>query len=107
MATRAKSKRQYALRWRGRIEGPYTLDAIRFKLDDNEVGLLHEIQLEEGEWVALREFLDSNQEPSPDEPQPPPRSLVTGGYSLAVEGVSVQVKSGFSNAPLRALVAGR
>ena len=100
MATRAKSKRQYALRWRGRIEGPYTLDAIRCRLDDNEVGLLHEIQVEEGEWVALREFLDGNQESPPDEPQPPPRSLVAGGYSLAVEGVSVQVKAGFSNAPL-------
>lgn len=98
MVTRANSKPQYALRWRGRIEGPYTLDTIRFKLDDNEVGLLHEIQVEEGEWVALREFLDGNQEREDAPPPLPP--LVTGGYSLAVEGVSVQVNSGFLNAPL-------
>lgn len=102
MVTRVKSERQYALRWRGRIEGPYTLDAIRCKLDDNEVGLLHEIQVEEDEWIALREFLDGTQ-PRDDPPPPPPPLSVTGGYSLAVEGVSVQVKAGLSNVPLSLL----
>lgn len=99
MASRTKSNRQYLLRWRGRIEGPYTLDAIKCKLDDNEVGLLHDIQINEDEWVTLREFLDGNDEPEDPPPGPPP-SLVTGGYSLAVESVSVQVNAGFSTAPL-------
>ena len=47
----------YLLRWRGRQEGPFTLAQIERKLAENEIGMLHEIQLQ-GEWIKLREFLE-------------------------------------------------
>lgn len=98
---RATSKTKFAIRWRGSIQGPYSLDEIKCKLDDSELGMLHEIQVDGGEWVALREFLAANLEGAHPDPVPePPSPSGTGGYSLAVESVSVQVTAGFSKAAL-------
>ena len=43
------------LRWRGAVAGPYSLSAIEQKLDDQEIGMLHEIQ-RDGHWMTLGEF---------------------------------------------------
>lgn len=44
------------LRWRGQITGPFSLETILRRLDDNELGLWHEIE-HQGAWVTLEEFL--------------------------------------------------
>ncbi len=44
------------LRWRGQTTGPFPLETILRRLDDNELGLWHEIDYE-GSWMTLEEFL--------------------------------------------------
>ncbi len=44
------------LRWRGQITGPFPLETILRRLDDNELGLWHEIE-HQGAWLTLEEFL--------------------------------------------------
>jgi TM2 domain-containing membrane protein YozV len=46
---------EYTLRWRGRSQGPYSLEEINHKLDEHEIGMGHEIQFED-RWVSLEEF---------------------------------------------------
>jgi hypothetical protein len=46
----------FLVRWRGRQEGPYSVEIIEKKLSANEIGLLHEI-LHNGQWVTIREYL--------------------------------------------------
>ncbi len=46
----------FRLRWRGQITGPFPLETILRRLDDNELGLWHEIE-HQGAWLTLEEFL--------------------------------------------------
>jgi hypothetical protein len=46
----------YRLRWRGQVTGPFPLETILRRLDDNELGLWHEIEHPEA-WMTLEEFL--------------------------------------------------
>jgi hypothetical protein len=46
----------FRLRWRGQITGPFPLETILRRLDDNELGLWHEIEHQDA-WLTLEEFL--------------------------------------------------
>jgi hypothetical protein len=48
----------YLLRWRGRQEGPYPLEALREMLEAGRIGLMHEIQVG-GHWTTVDDFLQS------------------------------------------------
>jgi ABC-type multidrug transport system ATPase subunit len=50
-----KTQESYHLRWRGRQIGPLTVSEIEQQLDDQEVGMLHEI-LHEQRWITLNDF---------------------------------------------------
>ena len=47
----------HLLRGRGRQQCPFTIAQIERKLADNEIGMLHEIQVD-GEWLTLRSRLE-------------------------------------------------
>jgi hypothetical protein len=47
---------QFYLRWRGRVNGPFSWPEIERKLDAHEIGLLHDLQLNNN-WTTLGEFL--------------------------------------------------
>jgi hypothetical protein len=47
----------YLLRWKGRQFGPYSLAAIEQKLEDHEIGMLHEV-LVGNRWTTLGTWLD-------------------------------------------------
>jgi len=47
----------YFLQWKGRESGPFTLEEIRVKLRDNEIGLLHYVRAGSGVVVTVEEFL--------------------------------------------------
>ena len=47
----------FLLRWRGRQQGPFTLAQIERKLAENEIGMLHEIQVG-AEWVTLKSWIE-------------------------------------------------
>lgn len=48
---------QFLLRWRGQVSGPFPREVILQKLDDQEIGVWHEVQ-SGGEWTTLDEFLE-------------------------------------------------
>jgi len=50
-----KTQDSYKLRWRGRQIGPLTLQAIEEQLEDQELGMLHEI-FYDNQWKTLSEF---------------------------------------------------
>lgn len=50
-------KADYMLRWRGRQQGPFTLEQVERKLEENAIGMLHEIKAQ-NQWMTLRAFLD-------------------------------------------------
>jgi uncharacterized membrane protein len=49
--------RSYHLRWRGRVQGPFTFAQIERKLAESEIGMLHEIEAG-GQWVTLKQYLE-------------------------------------------------
>lgn len=69
----------YLIRWRGRIEGPLTLEQIDSRLAAGQLGMLTQIQLN-GQWITLRQFYKSPaaaedlpmEQPSPPAPQADP-----------------------------------
>lgn len=50
-----KAQEIFQLRWRGRQIGPLTLQVIEQQLDDQEVGMSHEI-FYENQWITLSDF---------------------------------------------------
>jgi hypothetical protein len=50
----------FLVRWRGKQEGPYSVEIIEKKLSANEIGLLHEI-LHKGQWITIRDYLAEQQ----------------------------------------------
>jgi hypothetical protein len=46
----------HRLRWRGQVSGPFPLETVLQRLDENEIGLWHEIEIG-GAWLTLEEFL--------------------------------------------------
>lgn len=46
----------FVVRWRGREQGPFAGEVIERKLAANEMGLLHEVQLN-GQWLTIRDYL--------------------------------------------------
>ena len=48
--------RTYALRWKGRQSGPFSLERIHEMLAENEISLMHQIEVNGG-WRVLDEFL--------------------------------------------------
>ncbi len=68
---------EYILRWRGRTSGPYPVAEINRMLDDHEIGMGHEILLEE-KWITLEEFLENLRKtaaPPASAPPPPKQSF--------------------------------
>lgn len=55
------SHERYLLAWKGRQFGPLSLDEIRGKLANREIGLMHQVQ-SGGRWVTLDEFLSGLQQ---------------------------------------------
>jgi hypothetical protein len=73
----------HRLRWRGQVSGPFPLARILGRLDDNQIGLWHEIECDDGRWLTLEEFLAEaaaarRSETAPPRPEPslaqPPRT---------------------------------
>jgi Domain of unknown function (DUF4190) len=95
--------RTYALRWKGRQSGPFSLERIHEMLAANEISLMHQIEVNGG-WRVLDEYLSdqrrrttSNAQPTPPDTQLAPRSAeaqapepVAADY---VEGEFVKVSS--------------
>ena len=46
----------FKLRWKGRVSGPFTIDAIREMLADGRIGLMYQIELHSGKWIFLKDF---------------------------------------------------
>jgi TM2 domain-containing membrane protein YozV len=53
---------QFHLRWRGHVSGPFSWNEIERKLDAHEIGLLHDLQLN-NDWTTLGEYLAGRGEP--------------------------------------------
>ena len=51
---------KYFLSWKGKQTGPFSLAEIQAKLQDHEIGLVHDINAS-GEWMPLEEFLRRQQ----------------------------------------------
>jgi hypothetical protein len=64
------SEPAHRIRWKGRVEGPYTPGEIRTRLADGDLSLLHRIEVS-GNWIGLGEFL-SPEKPSHREMAAPP-----------------------------------
>jgi hypothetical protein len=47
---------QFLVRWRGKQEGPYSASVIETKLQNREMGLLHEIS-HNGRWISIRDYM--------------------------------------------------
>ncbi len=45
----------YSIKWKGQTTGPYTLDELRKKYEDREIGGMHEV-FYEGRWITIRAF---------------------------------------------------
>lgn len=52
------SDEQFRLRWKGKISGPYPRRQIERKIQEHEIGMFHEINVDD-EWITVREFLGS------------------------------------------------
>ena len=51
-----KRRDDFHLRWRGKVSGPFTWDDIEARLNNHEIGLLHELQ--KGDvWTTVGEHL--------------------------------------------------
>lgn len=48
----------YRIRWKGRIEGPFTRDEIARRLARGELSMLHRVELR-GEWKPLSALMDT------------------------------------------------
>lgn len=48
----------YLIRWRGQQTGPYSFEALRERLEEGQIGLMHEIQVD-GTWRTVDDFLQS------------------------------------------------
>jgi TM2 domain-containing membrane protein YozV len=97
----------YLLRWRGQVSGPFPREIILQKLDENEIGLWHEIK-HQGNWLTLEEFLalsateEREREPvraqikaemdeaatPPRRPEPAPLPVTGGGMPGAGEAAA-------------------
>lgn len=115
----------HRLRWRGQVSGPFPLSNILARLDDNQIGLWHEIECD-GTWFTLEEFLaraeaarrseaalprveprlaqpprnPTSMAPSPaaDVPAPPPRFTQTpprGATATAPKRIAIFIAAGF------------
>jgi hypothetical protein len=49
--------RSFLVRWRGHVQGPFSLPQIERKLADSEIGMLHEVRINE-EWITLKQFFE-------------------------------------------------
>lgn len=58
--TSSSESASHFIRWRGRTEGPLSLEEIERRLANHEIGMLHEIQ-HDGSWTALREFFEQRE----------------------------------------------
>ena len=69
----------YKIRWRGKISGPYNLEALRCMLARGEVSLLHEA-LAEDRWISLEELLALMASSPPTAIEPEAEPEVEGGW---------------------------
>jgi len=95
------SARTYALRWKGRQCGPFSLERIHEMLAANEISLMHQIEVNGG-WRVLDDFLFGQRRratrhapPAPSENQLAPRDAEARAMEPAavdyVEGEFVKV----------------
>ncbi len=91
---------QWTLRWRGRLQGPYSLEEIDRKLDDHEIGLGHEIRVGE-EWLTLEIFLAKANQPK----LPPKPGAADQAGRPASGAIRVEVPRSSSARKSRAAVA--
>ena len=78
---------RYFIRWRGRQQGPFTWAQIERKIEENEIGLLHEIYFQ-GRWCLIRE---ANQQlagcaETSSSPHPDAQAVVAGQVSASQVG---------------------
>jgi TM2 domain-containing membrane protein YozV len=73
--------RQYQLRWRGRLSGPYPVSEINRMLDEHEIGMGHEILYEE-KWIVLEEFLAAASKSAPAPMTPPTANVKTPALAI-------------------------
>lgn len=66
------NKQTYQIRWRGKVSGPFALDALHSMLARNEVSLMHEA-LVEGQWISLEELIARTHRAAPAPPAEPPQ----------------------------------
>ena len=72
----------YMIRWRGRSDGPLTLEQIDSRLNGGQLGLLTEIRVD-GQWITLRDFYKSR---SVEQPTNEGDSPNAGGGTTAAPG---------------------
>lgn len=60
----------YLIKWKGKQDGPFSLDEIQQRFEDREIGPMHEIAVD-GEWVTLRTFFRHQSRKSVPEAAPP------------------------------------
>jgi len=95
----AGDSRVYPVRWRGAEVGQLTLEQIEYKLDRQEIGMLHEIE-SGGAWISLGEFfiqrnaqLSAARELAPAA-RPSPAPSDKQGARIALMGIMQQVAGG-------------
>lgn len=84
----------YLVRWRGRQQGPFTLPQLQRQLAENEIGMLHTVQVK-GEWISLREFFKQI------EAERKAEEVRLAAAGLGVKNYSVQLPSHQQDEPSR------
>jgi uncharacterized RDD family membrane protein YckC len=60
----------YPVKWKGQNSGPYSIDELRRKFEDREIGAMHEVFVD-GNWVTLRAFFRRHPAPVVQATPPP------------------------------------
>ena len=56
---------QFLLLWKGRQSGPFSVEAIREKLNSGEISRMHQVNFK-GKWIVLDEFLEKHADGDPE-----------------------------------------
>jgi hypothetical protein len=56
---------QFLLLWKGRQSGPFSVEAIREKLNSGEISRMHQVNFK-GKWIVLDEFFEKHADGDPE-----------------------------------------
>jgi len=59
----------YTVKWKGQSSGPYSLNELKKRFEDREIGAMHEVFVD-GHWMTLRAFFRRHPDSTPQTTRP-------------------------------------